>query len=803
MTGPVRLVAERCTVRNNPADIPTDVEQGTPAERMRPQQRGLEALRRGLEIRTPGFNVAVVGPRGTGRTFVSLALAEEEVARRPPASDLVLLPNPRGPLEPIPAEMPPGTGPAFVRAMRDMHTQLEAAWHDVLDGDGRNRIALEVQREQSADERRLRNRLSEIASRYGLALVTGDDGFEFVPVEAEDLPSQPTEEDEPEVDPNQLGLPGVEAEDDDALTRNRQYVEAIEHLTPYVEEVQRELALLEAQAAHEMLRRQRAALRRQLDASFGTVPAGALSTEQLREHVRALHGYLVEFYRLHDNNDDLPLSAAPIDAGMAVPTLLTTSDAEGDAPLVHAQNPTLSRMFGRVVTSAEETRYPAPGTILAGDLHRANGGILVIEAEALIRRERVYEHLKSCLLAGTILPLEEGEGQILRPHPIELQVKVILIADPDLLTQLQGLDPEFSRLFKIRADFTQDMSRADAVDVYPRFCTWLAHNRDLPPCDASALAALLTHGARLAEDQHRATAELGRLGDVVTEAAWLSGSPPHLDGGHIRAALEAARERDGLLRDRILDLHEKGTMRVEVTGRGIGQINGLAVVSDGFAAVGRPMRVTAVTYAGGDGPFNIDREVELSGPLHSKGVLILAGYLSDRFARLDPLNFGASVVFEQSYGLVEGDSASMAELLAILSSLAEIPARQDIAITGSVDQRGRALPVGGVNEKIEGFFDLCSKLGPTGDQGVVIPRQNVLDLVLREDVLKSVAQEQFHIWSVDSIDDAVEVLLGLPAGNPADLTGAPAYADGSVYRRISDRLATLHDRHRLRHSPPG
>jgi len=484
----------------------------------------------------------------------------------------------------------------------------------------------------------------------------------------------------------------------------------------------------------------------------------------------------------------------PLPAGLVIPTLLITNSEGEPAPIVHAQNVTLSGLFGRVVAGSGEGRYPEPGTILAGDVHRANGGFLILDAEALVKRERVYEHLKACLLARSIQPYEDGEGPpLLRVQPAPLDVKVVLVADADLIIQLQELDPEFGRLFKIRADFADDMSIEEGLHVYPGVTSWLASHRGLPRCSRSAVAFLMHYGARLAEDQNRLTTNLGLLSDLITEATSLALGSEELTDEHLKAAVKLMRDRQGQLRDRLLDMHRYGQIRVELSGAHIGQINGLAVVSDGFQSVGRPCRVTAVTYAGEQGPLNIEREVEMSGPIHSKGVLILAGYLHDRFARDYRLGFDASVVFEQTYLPIEGDSASTAELFALLSSLARLPARQDIGVTGSVDQRGRVLPVGGVNEKVEGFFEVCNAHGLTGSQGVIIPESNVRNLVLREDVLAAIEAGTFSIWPIATVEEGVELLLGEPAGEDR---GDPdeaefRYPERSVYGRIERRLARL------------
>jgi lon-related putative ATP-dependent protease len=794
------LGAEQCTVGVREADIPEhdpavalDVDL-----RIAPQGRAVEALRRGLAERAPGFNVAVVGRRGTGRTFTAVALAREQARRRPSPRDLVLLANPRWPLEPVPAFLPAGAGPAFIRAMEELHARLEAAAHEVFEGRVRHRLHLEVHREQSSSERKIHDQLGKVAAQYGLGLVASDEGFDFVPLDddekAENAPvpvDEPaTDEPEFEVDPG--SDPDIDGESDEPRV-SRQMLDAIEAVRPHVEEVQRQLALLEAESQTNLLQRQRAALRREIESCFAAVPQRALATEQVRAYTQTLHDHLQQVYHL-DESHPLPLTSVPLPAGLIVPTLLVTGSEQDAAPIVHAQNVTLSGLFGRVVAGSNDSRYPEPGTILAGDLHRANGGYLIIDAEALVKREAVYEHLKACLLARAIQPHEEDEGPSLRIQPIDLDVKVVLVADPDLIHQLQELDPEFSRLFKIRADFEDDMSFEQGLKVYPGVAAWLASKRGLPRCSRSAVAFLVHYGARLAEDQHRLTTNLGQLSDLVIEAASLAAGAEELTDAHLKAALQLIRDRQGQLRDRLLDLHRYGLIRVEVSGQSVGQINGLAVVSDGFQSVGRPSRVTAVTYAGNGGPLNIEREVEMSGPIHSKGVLILSGYLLDRFARDFALSFGASVVFEQTYTPIEGDSASTAELLAILSSLAGLPARQDIGITGSVDQRGRVLPVGGINEKIEGFFEVCRAHTLTGTQGVIIPESNVRNLVLRDDVVAAIADGKFSIWPISTVEEGVELVLGEPAGMHVEPDGAAAafrYPDRSVYGRIERRIARL------------
>ncbi len=832
------LPPSRCSVQVNEEAILEPVTDDQAEEiHLAPQQRAVDALIRGLAERAPGFNVAVIGRRGCGRTSTAMALARQEARRRPSPHDLVLLPNQRWPLEPRPALLPTSTGPAFVRTLEELYSSLASVTHEILDGRTRNRLQVEIHREQSAGERVLHEQLSKQAKEFGLALIASDDGFDFVPIDDDDAddntdddanddagtdePSKSQDEEPDEPDESSEGAPS-EADDkpsdsagsssseepsrpapadaDEENGSGHRFVAALDDLRPHVEETQRQLALLEAESASQLLQRQRDSLRAAFAECFAAVPEAALPTEQLQSFISELHDYLVHLFQLNSTLATPP-PFSEIPRGLVIPTLLTTRDEGSTAPLVQARNVSIASLFGRSVAApTSESRYPEPGTFIAGDLHRANGGFLVIDADSLIKRERVYEHLKGCLLAHAIQPHEESdEGHALRIQPIPLDVKVLLVADPDLIAQLQELDPEFSRLFKIRAGFTEDMPIEDALTVYPGVAHWLHLHRGLPPCTRSGLHELIEYGARLTEDQERVSTNVGLLSDLIAEAAAIAEPDTALTGDHFRSARTTIQERHGQMRDKLVDLYRTGSLRVELRGSRVGQVNGLAVISDGFQSVGRPCRVTAVTYAGTQGTLNIDREVEMSGPIHSKGMMILSGYLYDRFARTKPIVFGASVVFEQTYMPIEGDSASSAELFAILSSLAQAPARQDIGITGSVDQRGRILPVGGANEKIEGFFDLCQAEGLTGTQGVIIPHTNVRTLILRPDVVEAIAAGRFFIWPITTVEEGVELLMGSPAGvddldeQDALALGAQQFPEDTVYGRIERRLGRLRE----------
>jgi predicted ATP-dependent protease len=368
---------------------------------------------------------------------------------------------------------------------------------------------------------------------------------------------------------------------------------------------------------------------------------------------------------------------------------------------------------------------------------------------------------------------------------------VVLIASPQLYQDLHEADPEFSQLFKVQARFEPTIPLDKALATYPSFLAGIARDRGLPPFTPDAVAELLFHGGRLAESQTKVTAQLGLIAEVANEAGYRAQERnlSHVDGAQVAEALAAARRRGSHFRDQVHELLADGTIRIDVTGERVGQVNAISVLSDGPQTFGRPCRVTAVVYPGVEGPVNIAREVEMSGPIHSKGVLVISGYLAARFGQNRPPLFGASLVFEQTYEAIDGDSASSSELYALLSSLSGSPLRQELAVTGSVDQQGGIQPVGGLNEKIEAFFDVCSAKGLTGKQGVLIPERNRDALMLRGDVVEAIEGGRFHIYAVSTVEEGIELLTGVPAGI-ADENGH--YPEGSLFRAVETRLKRFH-----------
>ena len=463
--------------------------------------------------------------------------------------------------------------------------------------------------------------------------------------------------------------------------------------------------------------------------------------------------------------------------------------------------PSYYNLLGRVEHRAEMGTLVTDHTMIrAGALHQANGGYLVVEAEALLRDPFAWEALKRCL-AQREIRVESFRQEFsvfatagLTPEPIPLDVKVVLIGPPAIYYLLYALDPDFEELFKVRADFGVDMDwNTHNIGHYARFISTRCQEERLPHFSTAAVRKIVEYGARVAGDQNKLTTRMASIVDIIRESAhWArSVGSKFVEAEHVQRAVDERAYRSRYVQDRLLEAIAAGTLVLETEGQAVGQINGLSVVMLGDYAFGKPSRITARVFMGRAGVVNIEREVKLSGPIHDKGVLILSGYLGWKYASQRPLSLSATIAFEQSYEGIEGDSASLAELYALLSALAEVPLRQAIAVTGAVDQQGRVLPVGAVTEKIEGFYEACRVKGLTGEQGVIIPRRNVRHLMLREDIVEAVRRGEFHVWAIDDVDDGVALLTGLEAGKPGP---DGSYPEGSLHQRVGARLQQLAER---------
>jgi lon-related putative ATP-dependent protease len=463
------------------------------------------------------------------------------------------------------------------------------------------------------------------------------------------------------------------------------------------------------------------------------------------------------------------------------------------APIVAEPSPNYKNLFGTVERDINLFGQVTTdfSRIKPGSLLRANGGYLILDLEDALTEPLVWKQLKRTLKSGQLHtdaydPFALFTAAALKPQPIPIDTKVIAIGPPGLYYLLQYLDTDFKELFKVRADFGYEMPRdAAGHQHYGQFIAKLGRAEQLPPFAAGAVVEVIRFGARAVAHRGKLSVDFDVVADLVREAGhWARASGAALvEAGHVHRALDERRYRNERLAAKVRELIQEDTLRVSVTGTRVGQVNGLALWDLGDLLFARPTRVTASTGIGQEGIVNIERESQLSGSTHDKGVLILEGFLRNRYARHHPLSLSASLAFEQSYGWVEGDSASSAELYCLLSAVADVPLRQDIAVTGSVNQHGEVQAVGGANEKIEGFYEICRLKGLTGTQGVCIPRSNVRHLILRPDVVQAVADGHFHIWAIDTIEEGIELLTGMPAG---DLDQA-----GTFHHRVDERLKEM------------
>ena len=478
--------------------------------------------------------------------------------------------------------------------------------------------------------------------------------------------------------------------------------------------------------------------------------------------------------------------------------LVDNKETEG-APVVFEPNPTYNNLFGRIehvmqMGGAATTNFTL---IKPGALHRATGGYLIVDAREVLINPFAWDALKRCI-RNCEIKVEDVLEQYrfmtivsLKPEPVPLQAKIIMIGSPWIYYLLFHLEPDYRKLFKVKADFDSRIARTpEIIRDYALFVATHCKGENLLPFDGSGVAGLVEYSARLVEDQWRLSSQFMEIADLIREASYWAGKEGSLlvTRAFVKKAIEEEVYRNNRIEDRMQELFDDGTIMVDTVGAETGQINGLSVITLGDYTFGRPSRVTARVYMGRGGMVNIEREVKLSGPIHDKGMLILTGYLGGKFAHDKPLSFSASICFEQSYDGVEGDSASSTELYCLLSALSGLPLRQGIAVTGSVNQLGKVQPIGGVNYKIEGFYAVCKARGLSGDQGVIIPGSNVRHLMLKDEVVEAVRDGRFHIWSVETIDQGIEILTGVPAGEALPEGG---YPEGSVNFLVDKRLRTM------------
>ncbi|MDP7115323.1 MAG: AAA family ATPase [Myxococcota bacterium] len=774
-------------------DFETTETLGSP-EPFLGQKRALRALQFGAQAHNPGFNVFVVGQHGTGRTSMSRQFLERLAATRRTPPDYCYVHDFDNGGEAHALRLPPGTGrklrDGMLAVVKELRQSLPRAFEE--EDYERDRMAIRMTIEQRQAE--VFENLRQAAEDKGFAIARTQQGFAVAPVREGVVlePAQLAELDDEEQDELKVAEKAVR----DLLRQTlRQFRDIEKSSIRDLEDLERESA--DSVVAH----------------AISDLMEATGDLEDVQAYLEAVKGDIL------GNLDEFKADDEEAEAGMMSPghmevpfpfidrykvNLLVDNSANAGAPVIQEDFPTYRNLLGRINHEAHFGNMVTHFSMIRpGSLHLANGGFLVIDAEDLLRNPQAWDGLKRALRVKH-LKLEEPFEQLkiqatvdIEPDPIPLDVKVVLIGTPLIFHLLHNNDSDFPELFKVTAEFRPSMGRSDrSIEAFAGFCAARCEELELLPLEANAVARLCEHSARSAGQQDRLDLRFRDLIDLIHESDFWARqtcydkglpAPCAIHADHVDIAVNQRSDRGRNLQETVVRLIGEGTIRIDLDDPVVGQINGLTVLQVGQTPFGAPARLSARITAGQGYVVNVEREVQLSGPFHNKGVLILTGYIKGKYGRHYPLSVNASVVFEQSYSPVDGDSATLAEICAIVSAAAELPLRQDVAVTGSVDQMGQVQAVGGVNEKIEGFWTAIQALQPGRTAGVILPRTNVRHLMLDQELVEAVRLGQLSIWPVDTVDQALEILTGMPAVQIDVL--------------VEDHLETLRDN--VKGGPPG
>ncbi|GAB4266115.1 MAG: ATP-binding protein [Deferrisomatales bacterium] len=785
---PTPLAPDRLRRRIDPEAFAFETTREIPPLR-RPldQARVLHALEFGLGMESHGYNIFLLGPPGAGKRSTAVTVLEEAARKRPPPGDWVYVYRFDDEERPMALSLPAGMGGELRQDMEGLVRSLLSEIPKALAGDAYEKEKAAALKDAQDRKTRAFKELETVANAHGFLVQRSAEGLALVythegsPVSQEDFEKLPEEEQAAVREAREVLQKKMRETIDAIKAIDREAKEAIQAL-------EKRVAL--ASVGHEI---------EALVQKYAGLPR---VVEYLRAVEKDVVDHLDEFRAGTGEGPTLPfpfrMPSPEARTRRYQVNVLVDNKGLGSAPVVYESNPTYHNLIGRIEHHVQMGAFVTDFTLIkAGAFHRANGGYLVLEARDVLLNPFAYDALKRVLKDGEIRIEEIGEQfrlistATLRPEPIPARVKVLLLGTPFLYYLLQRYDEDFGKLFKVKGEFSHDMELTD--DNRMSYAFLIANHcaeEGLLPFHREAVARVVEHGLRAAEHQNRLATHFLEITDLVREAHhWARAEGAEVVGAaHVKKAVDEKIFRSNYLEEIIGRMIDEGTLLIDTEGTAVGQVNGLSVYDLGDYAFGKPSRVTAKVFLGKEGVVNIEREAELGGRVHNKGVLILQGYFGARYARRFPISFAATLCFEQSYGGVEGDSASSAELFALISALGEIPLRQDLAVTGSVNQQGQIQAVGGINLKIEGFYKTCKAKGLTGRQGVIIPRANVQNLMLEDEVVDAVDAGRFHIYPIDTVDEGLELLAGMPPGEE-DLYGT--YPEGTVNGKVMRKLERL------------
>ena len=761
------------------------------------QERAIKAIKLGLSVPSRGYNIYVQGLTGTGKETTVKCILEQVATDSKIPGDKCYVHNFDNTDRPLILYLPAGKGASFRKDMGNLVEYLDRTVPAVLESEEFQDRRNQMMEKEGQKGRELIREFEERIKKENFVLVE----IRFGPVT------------KTEIAPLVEGKPRSAAELEKMLAQGSLDREEFERIEKAQDSLGEEL--------EDVLKRARE-IEKQMGEAFKALVFGfgaELVTPRIEElkakyEGEKVHGYLENvrhhllenlesFVKRDEGEGSKQLGLASLLQGQRDPyleyrvNLLVDNSATKRAPIVIENHPTYRNLFGTIERSWDRGGQSQTDftRIKAGSLLLADGGYLVISLLDILSEPGVYQSMKRTLKHDQV-DIQGYDpmffsGTAMKPEPIEVDVKLLLLGDAHSYQTLYSLDPDFRKIFKIKADFDTVMERDEkAVQRYAEFVARMAEKEQIPPFDRTGVAAVVEQGVRLAGRQNRLSTRFSEVADVVRE----SGFWAHEAGSevvrqqHVDRAVGERIDRLSLMETKIRELIRDGILMIEIDGERVGQLNGLSVYDLGDYRFGNPTKITAAVATGRGGIINIEREADLSGRTHNKGMLILSGYFRAKFAHRRPLSLSASVAFEQSYSGVDGDSASSTELYALLSALSDIPLRQELAVTGSVNQKGEVQAIGGVNQKVEGFFDVCRINGLTGKQGVLIPASNVNDLMLRKDLVEAIEGGKFHVYPVRTIEEGIEILTGVPAGERGEKGSFP---EDSVYGRVESRLREM------------
>jgi lon-related putative ATP-dependent protease len=763
-----------------------------PSERVVGQKRASDAIKFGMGMRTGGYHIFVAGHPKTGLTYIARTYIEEQAKKEPTPPDWCYVFNFKEPDKPKCLSFKAGRGKEFQKDMRELVTALQAKIPEVFDSDDYRAKEKEVHQDFDRQRREIMDELSQLAKEEGFILQVSQVGMVVIPATKngqamgqEDLAQLSEEE--------KKGL----REKSDEL--HRKMKESTKRIREHEAEFKEKHSRLDREVALFVVGQHLEGMMEKYKDESGVVEFLKMVQEDVVENIDDFKKK-PEGQAQAQTQPGPQFPVVPREAAFRkyeVNVLVDHSDTQG-APVIVESNPTYPNLFGSIERQAWFGALFTDFTMLKpGVLHKANGGYLVMKALDLLKWYFSWEGLKRALRDQQIRIEDLGElyglfsTKTIRPEPIPLDIKIVLTGDPHLFELIHFYDDQFQKLFKVKAHLDDRLDRKeDTALQLARMIGNFCREQSVRHLDRTGVARILEYSMERTEDRDKLSLELGDLGDLMREADYFARleDAQFIGSAHVEEAIRKRIFRSNLVEERIKELVKDDILWIETDRHLIGQINGLSILMTGDHEFGKPNRITATVSVGREGVVAIEREAKLSGSIHTKGVMILTSFLKDRFAHDKPLSLAGSLCFEQSYGLVEGDSASSTELYALLSALAGVPIDQGVAVTGSVSQKGEIQPVGGVTLKIEAFYDICKHKGLNGHQGVIIPAKNVRHLMLKQDVIASVAQGQFHVWPITTVEEGVPILMGLQAGT---LGPDGTYEEGTLFKKVDDRFREI------------